>query len=44
VFDEQELADYVAGHPQVFPPDEYSHERPALAWPEQIPAVAQRLV
>jgi membrane dipeptidase len=44
VFDEQELADFVAANPQTFPPDEYGGGRPALVRPEQIPPIAEHLM
>ena len=42
VFDEQELVDFVAANPNLFPPQEYS-AAPALVRPEQIPEIADRL-
>jgi membrane dipeptidase len=44
VFDEQELADFVAANPMTFPPEEYGDGRPELVRPEQIPAIAEELL
>jgi membrane dipeptidase len=44
VFDEQELADFVAANPLAFPPEEYGDGRPGLVRPEQIPAIAEELL
>jgi len=43
VFDEQELADYFAAHPEVFPPDQYSDGIQLVA-PEQLPEIVQGLL
>jgi membrane dipeptidase len=44
VFDQQELADYLAANPKTFPPAEYGNGLPALVTPEQIPQIAQQLL
>lgn len=43
VFDQQELLDYLAAHPEVFPEQEFYAEGIAMVKPEQIPEITEAL-